>query len=670
MADDTDKVVVYREEDDIQADSTDHQSTSKTQNNPILECNDLIDQIKNKRGEFTTKFMETASKEQLNVKKLETKTLIDLYQAKFKEIDIQSLSKENQTAIELQKKYVENTNKQIEEILNTSRFVVASTAKNILSSLYEKLKNEKEKVTIEYLHNSSLEELQNERSLHSDWYTEFATKFAQIKLADLLQNEHDDLISQKVFVETISPNIDNYLTHEINSRQAKIDPTKGSKNENITPVSEPNKDLKTTDQIVTNLSAQIGTLTVEIERIKQQKSQEKADAEERIKSLEGKIVNQHSEYDFGEPREYYDNYDEQMVGDPADDTEQGMAGIKIGTIQLTTFSGILEEWETFRDLFEHLVHKSKKLTKAVKFYQLRTHLKGEALDTVRGYKVTGSNYEAAWADLTKRYDRTDELIDDYIRKFFEAKPIEYRANFHSLRAIIDTTNQMLRALPNLGANIEFWDPIINLIICSKLNEELRTEWKQKKGRDQKKTIELLDHLENKAIQLQPTQGDRFSQMLKGETRRADFRRGEIRRGNTYQNPPKKVFQVNENKKVQAKKEKAKKECLLCKGNHNIWDCNMLKKETAKVRTSMIKALGLCFKCLLKHRVGMCDNEDCEYCGGPHNILLCFKKDNEEKLKPTKPKNYQPGNFKPNPSTNQQSEDWSQEDWNTTTVQKN
>lgn len=40
MADDTDKVVVYREEDDIQADSTDHQSTSKTQNNPILECND------------------------------------------------------------------------------------------------------------------------------------------------------------------------------------------------------------------------------------------------------------------------------------------------------------------------------------------------------------------------------------------------------------------------------------------------------------------------------------------------------------------------------------------------------------------------------------------------------------------------------------------------------
>lgn len=29
---------------------------------------------------------------------------------------------------------------------------------------------------------------------------------------------------------------------------------------------------------------------------------------------------------------------------------------------------------------------------------------------------------------------------------------------------------------------------------------------------------------------------------------------------------------------------------------------------------------------------MCEEEDCEYCKGPHHILLCYKKENDEKQK--------------------------------------
>lgn len=107
--------------------------------------------------------------------------------------------------------------------------------------------------------------------------------------------------------------------------------------------------------------------------------------------------------------------------------EQGLLGLKLGSIDMPTFGGSLDEWEAFRDLFEHLVHKSKRLSTTVKFYQLRTHLKGAALDTIRGYQVIGSNYDAAWADLKKRYNRTDELVEQYIRKFFEAKPVEHKS---------------------------------------------------------------------------------------------------------------------------------------------------------------------------------------------------------------------------------------------------
>lgn len=267
----------------------------------------------------------------------------------------------------------------------------------------------------------------------------------------------------------------------------------------------------------------------------------------------------------------------------------------------------------------------------------------------------------AWEDLKKRYDRTEELINEYIRKFLEAKPVEHRATPVTLRKIIDLTNQMLRAVPNLGAKVDYWDPITNLIICTKLNDDLRAAWEIKKeSYTAKTTKDLLRFLEGKAIELQPKQSEKLSQMLKGDPR--------------SRLPQKKVFQITDKKtetKSEPKKESGnKKECLMCKGNHHVWDCNMLKKESAKARTRIIRALGLCFKCLLKHCIGMCDNEDCEYCGGPHHVMLCYKRENEEKLKPVKPKaihsQQSPGG--PKPSTSKQNEDWA--DWNEPAVKKN
>lgn len=231
-----------------------------------------------------------------------------------------------------------------------------------------------------------------------------------------------------------------------------------------------------------------------------------------------------------------------------------------------------------------------------------------------------------------------------------------------LRKIIDSTNQMLRALPNLGAPVGGWDPIVNLIISSKLSDELRSEWTQKRERDHvKATTDYLNFLETKAIELQPKQGDRLSQMLKGDQR--------------CKLQPKKIFQITEKKlerKTEPKGDVAKKkECMLCKGNHHVWDCNMLKKESAKARTGIIRALGLCFKCLLKHRVGMCDNDDCEYCGGTHHVMLCYKRENEDKLKSNKPRIGQPRSGPlggPRPGPSHQQDDWN--DWNNSAVTKN
>lgn len=200
--------------------------------------------------------------------------------------------------------------------------------------------------------------------------------------------------------------------------------------------------------------------------------------------------------------------------------ERSVVTLKLDSIQLPYFDGDLTTWEAFRDMFEYLVDQSTKLSDTVKFHQLRSHLKGVAYDTIRGYQLSGINYRIAWNDVKKRFDREEEIIDEYMRKFLEVPPISHKATYANLSNIVDTTNQMLRALPHMGVEVSTWAPFVNLIIESKLDDDTRQDWKQHKGPDAKPNMKvLLDWLELRAIELQPSTSDRMSKRYQGNPRR-------------------------------------------------------------------------------------------------------------------------------------------------------
>lgn len=149
-------------------------------------------------------------------------------------------------------------------------------------------------------------------------------------------------------------------------------------------------------------------------------------------------------------------------------TTDGVIQLKLETISLPYFSGDLTEWVSFRDFFEYLVHKNSNLSDTFKFHQLRSHLRGTAFDT----------------------------IQEYIRRFLEISAILQKPTFTKVRAIIDGTNQMLRAIPTLSVDVNNWDPFVNLIIITKMDEDTRTEWKQRLGKKVTSSVgELLDFLE-------------------------------------------------------------------------------------------------------------------------------------------------------------------------------
>lgn len=197
-----------------------------------------------------------------------------------------------------------------------------------------------------------------------------------------------------------------------------------------------------------------------------------------------------------------------------DVSERAIVTLKLDSITLPDFYGDLTTWEAFRDMFEYLVDKSSKLSNIVKFQQLRSHLKGIAFDTIKGYRLSGENYKNAWDDVKKRFDRPDEIVNEYITRFLEVPAITHQANFENLSRIVDATNQMLRALPNLHIETDTWDPFLDLIIESKLDEQTRMAWKHKRGVHYvPHTPDLLTWLEARAIALQPASCDLFSRKL-------------------------------------------------------------------------------------------------------------------------------------------------------------
>lgn len=86
--------------------------------------------------------------------------------------------------------------------------------------------------------------------------------------------------------------------------------------------------------------------------------------------------------------------------------QQPTIELKMDKITLPTFDGDLTNWLPFKDQFVDLVHTNPRYTAITKFIQLRNHLKGMALEAINGFKLSASNYDAAWYVLTRRYDKT------------------------------------------------------------------------------------------------------------------------------------------------------------------------------------------------------------------------------------------------------------------------
>lgn len=300
---------------------------------------------------------------------------------------------------------------------------------------------------------------------------------------------------------------------------------------------------------------------------------------------------------------------------PADALQQPRIELKMDKFTLPIFDGDLTKWPTFKDQFVDMVHTNPNYSSITKFIHLTGHLKGSALEAIQGFKLSAANYEAAWYVLLRRYDKPDQIVDEYLRKLIELPAIN-TPTAQRLIAMVNCANQIIRVFPSLGVNVSNWDAIIKFNLTSKLDRATHKKWlDQVKLRQNVPLEELIDFLEIEAGENLPMPGK--------SQRTYDPKRYQKPR---YQ-PPAILTTVANHEATHQGSPQAVNRCPQCRGNHVLFLCPIFKKLKVKDRIIKVRGFKHCFRCLLKHnQPSDCKFGMCPVCTKDHNSLLCYTRE--------------------------------------------
>lgn len=278
--------------------------------------------------------------------------------------------------------------------------------------------------------------------------------------------------------------------------------------------------------------------------------------------------------------------------------------IRLPKISIPLFSGSYSQWISFRDLFTSLVHNNKHLDDVQKLHYLKGHLTGEAEQLLRHIPITADNYSACWELLTKRFNNKKYMSSCILKRFLSQRNINVESS-SALKELLDTTNDCLYSLKNIGVDIRNWDILVIHILCLKLDSETRKQWEFK-------VSETSDEFPT-FTQFQEFLETRFRAL---ENLDPKFFKGNFSQRSALQN-------VSHTSKVHHVIAPSAPSCTYCSGTHKIMFCKAFAKMDIDSRRSFVQTNNLCFNCMVPgHAVFACrQTTRCRICQKKHHSLL-------------------------------------------------
>ncbi len=287
------------------------------------------------------------------------------------------------------------------------------------------------------------------------------------------------------------------------------------------------------------------------------------------------------------------------VQPPPSTTSTVTPTVRLPTLELPSFGGNLQEWVSFRDIFEAAVGSRTTLTKSQKLTYLKTCLVGEAAKHIRSLVLSDANYDIAWKALTDRYHNERELLFAILKRLTNQSNVS--SSSISVRALIDTTKECTRSLETLSIPVQHWDAILVFLIFQKLDSSSRELWEQQLKDSKIPSLdEMYTFLEQRARALS---AGAVAAPSRSQAPRIH-----------HQRQPPQNFHVDTSSQCK----------LECGGtSHPLFACNKFRNMTVSDRINQIKQTNSCFNCLSEgHSVANCGNQhSCKNCGQRHHTMI-------------------------------------------------
>ncbi|KAL7299075.1 hypothetical protein TKK_0008165 [Trichogramma kaykai] len=190
------------------------------------------------------------------------------------------------------------------------------------------------------------------------------------------------------------------------------------------------------------------------------------------------------------------------VSPPSQSTLQ----LSLPKIQLPTFSGKQEDWESYKHRFTALVISQSSMSPVTKLQHLLSTLQGDAEHRVRGLPILDSNFNVAWDRLVRRYDNLNIRLSTHLEALINLPSVRNR-NARDLASLIDKAEESVQALRDLKCYEEGKAHFIVHCVLQKLDISTKEAWNVlREGKDDFPTYkELLTFLERRLQTLEQTQ---------------------------------------------------------------------------------------------------------------------------------------------------------------------
>ncbi|XP_029054468.1 uncharacterized protein LOC114881773 [Osmia bicornis bicornis] len=295
-------------------------------------------------------------------------------------------------------------------------------------------------------------------------------------------------------------------------------------------------------------------------------------------------------------------------------------------MRLPTFDGAIEGWASFYDIFSSTIDRDEYLTPVQKLQYLRSTLTGKAAACIQALSTTDANYRDAIDLLRQKFDCPRRIILGHCDAIREI-PKLVKDLPEALGNLVDSINQHLRALVNLGEDVSAWNSFLLSTILSKINSNTFWHW-ELSLKDKRKVpsyTDLLEFLEKRAncALMSSAKALPSERPVAGHSENLRTLKHRPSRGHAFVAAKTRHHPYDDRRpRNKANVTNPLKRCPICNDDHSIWTCEKFHGLSAHERNTAFRKTTLCQNCFRDgHSTDTCPSSTCRICRKKHHTLL-------------------------------------------------